>query len=189
MAVIESGLTNAVSPSGASGFWQLMKPAAQEYGLEVTDQVDERYHIEKATQAACDYLNKAKRSTGSWTMAAAAYNAGISGMNKQTSFQETNNYYDLWLSSETSRYVFRILALKEIMKHPKKYGFIFEKKHLYNELPTYNVMIDSTIENLTQFAKSQNITYKDLKLYNPWLRDKRLDNIDGKAYYIRIPKK
>jgi len=189
LAIIESGLTNAVSPSGASGFWQLMNPAAQEYGLEVTDQVDERYHIEKATQAACDYLNKAKRSTGSWTMAAAAYNAGISGMNKQTSFQETNNYYDLWLSSETSRYVFRILALKEIMKHPKKYGFIFEKKHLYNELPTYNVMVDSTIENLTQFAKSQNITYKDLKLYNPWLRDKRLDNIDGKAYYIRIPKK
>ena len=189
LAIIESGLTNAVSPSGASGFWQLMKPAAQEYGLEVTDQVDERYHIEKATQAACDYLNKAKRSTGSWTMAAAAYNAGISGMNKQTSFQETNNYYDLWLSSETSRYVFRILALKEIMKHPKKYGFIFEKKHLYNELSTYNVMVDSTIENLTQFAKSQNITYKDLKLYNPWLRDKRLDNIDGKAYYIRIPKK
>ena len=189
LAIIESGLTNAVSPSGASGFWQLMKPAAQEYGLEVTDQVDERYHIEKATQAACDYLNKAKRSTGSWTMAAAAYNAGISGMNKQTSFQETNNYYDLWLSSETSRYVFRILALKEIMKHPKKYGLIFEKKHLYNELPTYNVMVDSTIENLTQFAKSQNITYKDLKLYNPWLRDKRLDNIDGKAYYIRIPKK
>ena len=189
LALIESGLTNAVSPSGASGFWQFMKAAAQEYGLEVTDQVDERYHIEKATQAACDYLNKAKRSTGSWTMAAAAYNAGISGMNKQTSFQETNNYYDLWLSSETSRYVFRILALKEIMKHPKKYGFIFEKKHLYNELPTYNVMVDSTIENLTQFAKSQNITYKDLKLYNPWLRDKRLDNIDGKAYYIRIPKK
>jgi len=189
LAIIESGLTNAVSPSGASGFWQFMKAAAQEYGLEVTDQVDERYHIEKATQAACDYLNKAKRSTGSWTMAAAAYNAGISGMNKQTSFQETNNYYDLWLSSETSRYVFRILALKEIMKHPKKYGFIFEKKHLYNELPTYNVMVDSTIENLTQFAKSQNITYKDLKLYNPWLRDKRLDNIDGKAYYIRIPKK
>ena len=189
LAIIESGLTNAVSPSGASGFWQFMKAAAQEYGLEVTDQVDERYHIEKATQAACDYLNKAKRSTGSWTMAAAAYNAGISGMNKQTSFQETNNYYDLWLSSETSRYVFRILAVKEIMKHPKKYGFIFEKKHLYNELPTYNVMVDSIIENLTDFAKTYNITYKDLKIYNPWLRDRKLDNKEGKTYYIKIPKK
>ncbi len=189
LALIESGLTNAVSPSGASGFWQFMKAAAQEYGLEVTDQVDERYHIEKATQAACDYFKKAKRSTGSWTMAAAAYNAGIAGMNKQTSFQQTNNYYDLWLNTETSRYVFRILAVKEIMKHPKKYGFIFEKKHLYNELPTYNVMVDSTIENLTDFAKTYNITYKDLKIYNPWLRDRKLDNKEGKTYYIKIPKK
>lgn len=189
LALIESGLTNAVSPSGASGFWQFMKAAAQEYGLEVTDQVDERYHIEKATQAACDYFKKAKRSTGSWTMAAAAYNDGIAGMNKQTSFQQTNNYYDLWLNTETSRYVFRILAVKEIMKHPKKYGFIFEKKHLYNELPTYNVMIDSTIENLTDFAKTYNITYKDLKIYNPWLRDRKLDNKEGKTYYIKIPKK
>ena len=189
LAIIESGLTNAVSPSGASGFWQFMKAAAQEYGLEVTDQVDERYHIEKATQAACDYFKKAKRSTGSWTMAAAAYNAGIAGMNKQTFFQQTNNYYDLWLNTETSRYVFRILAVKEIMKHPKKYGFIFEKKHLYNELPTYNVMVDSTIENLTDFAKTYNITYKDLKIYNPWLRDRKLDNKEGKTYYIKIPKK
>ena len=189
LAIIESGLTNAVSPSGASGFWQFMKAAAQEYGLEVTDQVDERYHIEKATQAACDYFKKAKRSTGSWTMAAAAYNAGIAGMNNQTSFQQTNNYYDLWLNTETSRYVFRILAVKEIMKHPKKYGFIFEKKHVYNELPTYNVMIDSTIENLTDFAKTYNITYKDLKIYNPWLRDRKLDNKEGKTYYIKIPKK
>ena len=189
LALIESGLTNAVSPSGASGFWQFMKAAAQEYGLEVTDQVDERYHIEKATQAACDYFKKAKRSTGSWTMAAAAYNAGIAGMNKQTSFQQPNNYYDLWLNTETSRYVFRILAVKEIMKHPKKYGFIFEKKHLYNELPTYNIMVDSTIENLTDFAKTYNITYKDLKIYNPWLRDRKLDNKEGKTYYIKIPKK
>ena len=189
LAVIESGLTNAVSPSGASGFWQFMKAAAQEYSLEVSDQVDERYHLEKATQAACDYLNKAKRSTGSWTMAAAAYNAGVAGMNKQTTFQQTNNYYDLYLNSETSRYVFRILAVKEIMKHPKKYGFIFDKKHLYNELPTYNVMVDSTIENLSNFAKSQNITYKELKNYNPWLRDRKLDNKDGKTYYIRIPKR
>ncbi len=189
LALIESGLTNAVSPSGASGFWQFMKAAAQEYGLEVNEQVDERYHIEKSTQAACDYLNKAKRSTGSWTMAAAAYNAGVSGMKKQAEFQQTDNYYELWLNNETYRYVFRILAVKEIMKHPRKYGFIFEKKHLYNELPTYNVMVDTPIENLTDFAKSHNVSYKDLKIYNPWLRDKKLDNKDSKVYYIRIPKK
>ena len=189
LALIESGLTNAVSPAGASGFWQFMKSAAKEYGLEVGDQVDERYHLEKATQAACDYLNAAKRSTGSWTMAAAAYNAGVTGMNRQANLQETNNYYDLWLNNETSRYVFRILAVKEIMKNPKKYGFIFDKRHLYNELPTYNVMIDSSITNLISFAKQYNITYKDLKIYNPWLRDRKLENKDGKTYYIKIPKK
>jgi membrane-bound lytic murein transglycosylase len=189
LALIESGLTNAVSPAGASGFWQFMKSAAKEYGLEVGDQVDERYHLEKATQAACDYLNAAKRSTGSWTMAAAAYNAGVTGMNRQANLQETNNYYDLWLNNETSRYVFRILAVKEIMKNPKKYGFIFDKKHLYNELPTYSVMIDSSITNLISFAKQYNITYKDLKIYNPWLRDRKLENKDGKTYYIKIPKK
>jgi membrane-bound lytic murein transglycosylase len=189
LALIESGLTNAVSPAGASGFWQFMKSAAKEYGLEVGDQVDERYHLEKATQAACDYLNAAKRSTGSWTMAAAAYNAGVAGMNRQANLQETNNYYDLWLNNETSRYVFRILAVKEIMKNPKKYGFIFDKRHLYNELPTYSVMIDSSITNLISFAKQYNITYKDLKIYNPWLRDRKLENKDGKTYYIKIPKK
>ena len=189
LALIESGLTNAVSPAGASGFWQFMKSAAKEYGLEVGDQVDERYHLEKATQAACDYLNAAKRSTGSWTMAAAAYNAGVAGMNRQANLQETNNYYDLWLNNETSRYVFRILAVKEIMKNPKKYGFVFDKRHLYNELPTYNVMIDSSITNLISFAKQYNITYKDLKIYNPWLRDRKLENKDGKTYYIKIPKK
>ena len=166
-----------------------MKSAAKEYGLEVGDQVDERYHLEKATQAACDYLNAAKRSTGSWTMAAAAYNAGVTGMNRQANLQETNNYYDLWLNNETSRYVFRILAVKEIMKNPKKYGFIFDKRHLYNELPTYSVMIDSSITNLISFAKQYNITYKDLKIYNPWLRDRKLENKDGKTYYIKIPKK
>ena len=189
LALIESGLTNAVSPAGASGFWQFMKSAAKEYGLEVGDQVDERYHLEKATQAACDYLNAAKRSTGSWTMAAAAYKAGLAGMNRQANLQETNNYYDLWLNNETSRYVFRILAVKEIMKNPKKYGFIFDKRHLYNELPTYSVMIDSSITNLISFAKQYNITYKDLKIYNPWLRDRKLENKDGKTYYIKIPKK
>ena len=189
LALIESGLTNAVSPAGASGFWQFMKSAAKEYGLEVGDQVDERYHLEKATQAACDYLNAAKRSTGSWTMAAAAYNAGVAGMNRQANLQETDNYYDLWLNNETSRYVFRILAVKEIMKNPKKYGFIFDKRHLYNELPTYSVMIDSSITNLISFAKQYNITYKDLKIYNPWLRDRKLENKDGKTYYIKIPKK
>ncbi|MDO4230030.1 MAG: transglycosylase SLT domain-containing protein [Capnocytophaga sp.] len=189
LALIESGLTDVVSPSGASGFWQFMKAAATEYGLEVNNNVDERYHLEKATQAACDYLKKAKESTGSWTMTAAAYNAGIAGMKNQMTAQQTTNYYDLWLNSETSRYVFRILAVKEIMKNPAKYGFNFEAKHLYNEVPTYNVKVDTSIENLTDFAKKYNITYKELKIHNSWLRDRNLENKTGKTYYIKIPRK
>lgn len=189
LALIESGLLDVVSPSGASGFWQFMKAAAIEYGLEVSNTVDERYHLEKATQAACDYLKKAKQSTGSWTMAAAAYNAGVSGMTRQTEAQQTTNYYDLWLNSETSRYVFRILAVKEIMKNPKQYGFHFEKKHLYNEVPTFNVKVDTSIADLTEFAKQHNVSYKELKIHNTWLRDKKLENKNGKTYYIKIPKK
>lgn len=189
LALIESGLLDVVSPSGASGFWQFMKPAAREYGLEISQTVDERYHLEKATQAACQYLIKAKELTGSWTMAAAAYNAGISGMNNQVVAQKTDNYYDLWLNSETSRYVFRILAVKEIMKNPKQYGFNFEKRHLYNQSPTFNVMVDSSITSLADFAKKHNITYKELKIHNSWLRDRKLENKQGKVYYIKIPKK
>ncbi len=189
LALIESGLMDVVSPSGASGFWQFMKPAAIEHGLEVNNNVDERYHVEKATQAACDYLKKAKESTGSWTMAAAAYNAGISGMKNQMNAQQTTDYYDLWLNSETSRYVFRILAVKEIMKNPAKYGFNFEARHLYNEVPTYSVKIDTSITDLTDFAKKHNITYKELKLHNSWLRSRKLENKSGKVYYIKIPKR
>ncbi|MFK8276106.1 transglycosylase SLT domain-containing protein [Capnocytophaga cynodegmi] len=189
LALIESGLLDVVSPSGASGFWQFMKAAAIEHGLEVSSTVDERYHLEKATQAACDYLKKAKQSTGSWTMAAAAYNAGIAGMNNQITAQQTSNYYDLWLNSETSRYVFRILAVKEIMKNPKRYGFNFEERHLYNEVPTFNVKVDTSITSLVDFAKEHNITYKELKIHNTWLRDRKLDNKSGKTYYIKIPKK
>lgn len=189
LALIESGLLDVVSPSGASGFWQFMKAAAIEHGLEVNNSVDERYHLEKATQAACDYLKKAKESTGSWTMAAAAYNAGIGGMTRQISTQKTADYYDLWLNTETSRYVFRILAVKEIMKNPKQYGFHFESKHLYNEVPTFSIKVDTSIEDLVDFAKQYNISYKELKLHNSWLRDRKLDNKAGKTYYIKIPKK
>lgn len=189
LAVIESSLLDVVSPSGASGFWQFMKPAAKDYGLEISDTVDERYHLEKATEAACRYLLKAKQLTGSWTMAAAAYNAGVGGMNNQATAQKTSDYYDLWLNQETSRYIFRILAVKEIMKNPKKFGFHFETKHLYNEVPTFTVMVDSSITNLTDFAKKHSVTYKELKLHNTWLRDRKLDNKQGKTYYIKIPKR
>lgn len=187
LAVIESGLINAISPSGAKGVWQFMPGTAKESNLEVTEQVDERYHIEKSTQAACEYLIKAKNKFGNWTVAAASYNGGITGLQNHITFQQTSDYYNLWLTDETSRYIFRILALKEIMKNPEKYGYLIPKEALYPKINTKKIMIDSTITNLSTFAINQGINYKILKTHNQWLRDKKLDNPSKKTYEIEIP--
>lgn len=187
LAVIESSLINAVSPSGAKGVWQFMPATAKEIGMEVNESVDERYHLEKSTEAACKFLIAAKEKLGSWTLAAASYNGGITGVNKQIDLQKVSNYYDLLLNEETSRYVFRILALKEIMKAPEKFGFEIPKQDLYEWYPTRKIEIDSTITNLADFALRQGVNYKILKLYNPWLRDAKLDNKTGKKYIIQLP--
>ena len=187
LCVIESSLTNATSSAGAKGFWQFMPQTAKELGMEVNESVDERYNLEKATEAACQYFLKAKERFGSWTMAAASYNGGMSGLQKQIEFQEATNYYDLLLVEETSRYVFRILALKEIMKNPPKYGFNLAPEDLYARIPTKKIIVDSTITNLSTFAKSQGINYKELKLQNPWLRENKLTNTSNKTYTIEIP--
>jgi membrane-bound lytic murein transglycosylase D len=187
LAVIESSLMNAVSPSGAKGFWQFMPDTAREKGMEVNEIVDERYHLEKATEAACSYLLKAKEKFGSWTLAAASYNGGMAGISKKINEQKVADYYDLMLTDETSRYVFRILALKEIMKNPVQFGFDVNKQDLYTYIPTKKVEVDSSITDLASFAKTQGINYKILKLHNPWLRDKMLENKSGKKYIIEIP--
>ena len=188
LALIESGLMNVVSPAGAAGFWQFMKNTAKEYDLEMEDSVDERYHLEKSTEAACLYLKKAKEELGSWTLAAAAYNAGKAGIRNQLSKQQVTSYYDLHLNNETSRYVFRILAMKEIMKNPKKYGFYYKKEHLYDLEPVQYITIDSTITNLADFAKRYKTNYKTIRLLNPWIRDFSLQNKSGKTYVIKVPK-
>ena len=187
LAVIESSLVNAVSPAGARGVWQFMPSTAKEKGMEVSEQVDERYHLEKSTEAACKYLIAAKEKFGSWTLAAASYNGGIGGIRTKMEEQQVDNYYDLLLTEETSRYVFRILALKEIMKNADKYGFSIPKEALYYQIPTKKIVVDSSITNLAAFAKSQGVNYKILKLHNPWLRDKVLLNAAGKKYEIEIP--
>jgi hypothetical protein len=189
LAVIESSLINAVSPSGAKGVWQFMPATAKEIGMEVNECVDERYHLEKSTEAACKFLLAAKEKFGSWTLAAASYNGGITGVNKQIDIQKVSNYYDLLLNDETSRYVFRILALKEIMKAPQKFGFEIPKHDLYELYPTRKIEIDSTVNNLADFAIRQGVNYKILKLYNPWLRDTKLDNKTRKKYLIELPNK
>jgi len=187
LAVIESALLNAVSSAGARGVWQFMPETAKEKGMEVNDCVDERYHLEKSTEAACKYLLVAKAKFGSWTLAAASYNGGMTGVTKQIEIQKVGNYYDLLLNDETSRYVFRILALKEIMKNPQKFGFDVPKQELYELFPTRKIEIDSTVNNLADLAISQGINYKILKIYNPWLRDSKLENKNKKKYSIEIP--
>ncbi|MEY2630288.1 MAG: hypothetical protein RLZZ469_1185 [Bacteroidota bacterium] len=187
LAVIESGLVNAVSSAGARGVWQFMPETAKEKGMEVNDIVDERYHLEKSTEAACRYLLAAKEKFGSWTLAAASYNGGMNGITKRIDEQKVTNYYDLALTEETSRYVFRILALKEIMRQPAKYGFSIYTSDLYTQIPTKKVAVDSSITDLTGFAISQGINYKILKIHNPWLRDKKLVNPTKKRYEIEIP--
>ncbi|MDH7447223.1 lytic transglycosylase domain-containing protein [Aquimarina sp. 2201CG14-23] len=188
LAVIESSLTQAVSPARATGFWQILKNTGREYGLEVNDNVDERYHIEKSTRVACKYLKNAKERFGSWTLAAAAYNAGPAGINRQLKKQNAKSYYDLLLGQETGRYVFRITAVKEILSNPKKYGFNFTKDDLYEYIPTFNVLVDKPVADFNEFAAKYNINYKILKLHNPWLREAHLNNGTGKEYLIKIPR-
>lgn len=188
LAVIESRLDPlVVSPAGAVGIWQIMKGTAKELGLEVTPEVDERYHIEKSTQAAADYLNKAYRKFGSWTLAAASYNAGSNMISRQMDLQQQTNYYNLLLGEETERYVFRILALKQIMNQPEMYHFKVSDLHPAEE--TQTIKVSTSIKNWAEFAREQGITYKTLKRFNPWLRKNELHNPRHKTYQIKIPVK
>jgi len=189
LAVIESGLMNVTSPAGARGFWQLLPDTAKENGLEVNDNVDERYNLELATQAACNYLKKARIKFGTWTLAAAAYNAGIKGIANKLETQKVTSYYDLLVGDETKRYVPRMIAVKEILTHPKKYGFIFEEDDLYNLVKTKTIKVDTVITDIARFSKKLGINYKILKLHNPWLRENRLNNKTKKEYSIKIPTK
>jgi len=186
LALIESGLVNVTSPAGAKGFWQLMPKTAREHGLEVNKNVDQRYDYIKSTEVACDYILKAKKKFGSWTSAAASYNMGMRGVSRELERQKVDNYYDLLLNDETSRYLFRVLAIKTIFEHPQEYGFHFRDKDLYTLPELKQIKVDSTINNLADFAISQGVNYKELKLYNPWLREIKLNNKSKKEYELNI---
>ncbi len=189
LPVAESDLMNAVSPANAVGFWQFKKATAIELGLEVNEEIDERYHLEKSTQAACQFLNRSYELYGSWTMAAASYNVGRTGLNRQIGRQGERYYYDLLLNDETGRYIYRLLALKLIMENPQEYGFEFDREELYPPIPTYKVTVDGPVKDFAEFAGRYSINYKVLKIFNPWLRDNKLSNPKGKTYYLSIPKK
>ena len=187
LAIIESGLENVVSPSGAAGFWQFMKGTAKDYKMEVNSEIDERYHLEKSTQAACEYLQNAYNKFGNWTMAAASYNMGINGASKNTEEQYTQNYYNLYLNNETSRYVFRILAVKEIFENQEKYGFHIRKQDLYTYPKTKTIELSLSNNNLSDYSSELGINYKILKQLNPWLRNKTLTNNQGATYILQLP--
>ena len=188
ISLAESGLQNVVSPSGATGFWQLLDKTARSYGLEVTEEVDERYHFEKSTEAACKYFNEAHKEFNDWALVAASYNMGIDGVRKQLQSQGVNSYYDLYLNTETSRYVLRTLALKEVLEHPTQFGFNFNRKQLYDFIPTIKVKVTTSIPDLAKFALDNGANYKLLKILNPWLRKSALTVTNGKIYFISLPK-
>lgn len=187
LALVESNFTNVVSPAGAAGYWQFMKETGQNHGLEVNGEVDERFNVEKSTVAACKYLKTAYKKYGSWALAAASYNLGLGGVDKQLGRQKKEDYFDLLLPEETSRYVFRILAMKEIIREPERYGFHLRTRDLYPPYKTRSLEVKGPIEDIAAFALRHNTDYKTVKLLNPWLRDTKLTNKEGKTYAILLP--
>jgi hypothetical protein len=187
LALAESGFTTAVSPAGATGFWQFLKATGQQYGLEINNDIDERYHLEKATVAAAKYLNANYKRYKNWTLTAAAYNTGEGNINRHIENQQLTDYYNMHLPEETARYVFRILALKTIFEDPITHGIMLREKDLYPQIPVKTVVVDSTITDLFSFARQQGTTYQQLKSLNLWLRSNTLPNKSGKKYEISIP--
>lgn len=188
LAMAESGLNpRAVSPAGAVGFWQFLSGTAKDYGLEVNNEVDERYHIEKSTYAFCDYVLESYGKYANWTLVAASYNGGMARIQRQMTRQKMNDYYDLLFADETQRYVFRIAALKLIIENPKQYNFVIEEEDKYPVIKTREIVISGSINNFADFAIENGISYKVLKDFNPWLRDDNLTNSSGKKYTVQIP--
>ncbi len=187
LCVIESGLTNATSPAKAQGFWQFMKATGQRFGLEVNDEIDMRNNLIAATEAACKYLKTLKNTLGSWTAAAAAYNCGEGGLSKNMGKQSIDNYYDTRLNNETTRYVYRILAVKQIMQHPQDYGFYLRPCDLYPTIPTRTATLSGQNIDLYDFAKRNGTTYKMFRELNPWITTEKLVNKANKSYTVQLP--
>lgn len=188
LAMIESDLTNAVSPSKAVGFWQFLEGTGKQYGLEIYKEVDMRYHQELETQTACNFLKDLYAKFGSWTLSAAAYNCGGGKVSRSIEEQHVNSYYDLLLPNETERYVYRILAFKLITENPAKYGFHISDEGWYQPLEYKTITVTETIEDLAQFAIDKGTNLKMLKYYNPWLRSNKLTISEGNSYQIKLPK-
>jgi len=187
LALIESSFMNVSSPAGAAGFWQFLKATGERFGLEINAEVDERYDLEKSTVAACKYLKIMQKQFNSWTCAAAAYNMGETGLKKQMDAQKQNSYWDLYLNTETSRYVSRILSLKIIMEAPTKYGLYLRYSDLYQPVQMRKIEVDTAIASLIDFSIAQKSNYRILKEHNAWLRSTSLTNKSKKKYIIQLP--
>lgn len=187
LVAAESEYSNMISPAGATGFWQIMPETGKEEGLEINTVVDERYHVERSTQFACDFLGKSYARYGNWTMAAASYNGGRGRIDEQIEIQNQNNYYDLLLAEETARYIFRAVAYKLVITDPKAFGFDIDEEDLYPELNYYEVKVDTAITDFSSFASHFGTNYKMLKFLNPWLRKPFLTSKTNKSYWIKIP--
>ena len=187
LAVAESNLSNVISPANATGYWQLLTGTGREYGLEITSEIDERYHLEKSTEAACRYLLKSHEKYSDWALVAASYNGGRNGIDRQIGIQGQHNYFDLLLTEETARYLFRVLSFKVILSDPEAYGFDVPAEHLYPEIKYKTVEIDGPVASFADFAASYGTNYKILKALNPWLREPYLTNRQGKSYQIKVP--
>ena len=189
LSVAESNLENVISPAGATGFWQFMEEAGEKYGLEINDEIDERYHVEKSAEAACKYLRDSYNMFGSWISAAASYNMRQDGITEQRERQKATNYFNLVLNAETSRFVARIVALKYIFQNPANYGFDIKEEDLYKPLEYYEVTLDSSVTSFADYSKNLGVNYFILKMYNPWLRNNKLDNKSKKTYVLKLPEK
>ena len=187
LVAAESEYSNMISPAGATGFWQIMPETGKEEGMEINTIVDERYSIERSTQFACEYFKRSYERYGNWTLSAASYNGGRAGLDEQIDIQKQNNYYDLLLNEETARYIFRAVAYKLVITDPVSYGFDLSKDDLYPELKYYEVKVDTTVTNFSDFAVKFGTNYKMLKFLNPWLRKPFLTPRPDKTYLIKIP--
>jgi hypothetical protein len=186
LAIIESGLSQAVSPVGAQGFWQFMPFTAKEFDLEISNEVDERLNIEKSTRAACQYLKKANLILNDWLLTCASYNRGVGGVRSDMNWQGTDHYFDTDMNSETGRYVYRLLAVKLIFENPDLYGFDLKKMELYEPFKTKTITVKKTIPNIAKWSLSKGFNFKIITKLNPWLKGNHL-TIRKKCYQLLIP--
>lgn len=187
LCVAESSLQPQSSPAGARGYWQFLKGTGKDYGLEINNEVDERYNWEKSTRAACKYLKKAYEKYGTWTLAAASYNVGMANINERIKYQEITDYYNMQLPLETARYVFRAVAFKTIMNNPQAYGFYLKESDYYKPIECKEVLVKGSIANWSSFAAKHNTNFKMIKMLNEWIRSNKLNNKSKKTYKVLVP--